>query len=109
VTKLADWLKKACDESGLHAELGFSPPLPGGAEVSTVVALIQKVGAPNGMLVFRTSDDIEAFRSLLRDAGYGYSVLEEPWAGEQFDLNSFQDMFRDWGWSGSPESKPDWM
>jgi hypothetical protein len=28
---------------------------------------------------------------------------------EQFDLQNYAEMFKDWGWSGPPGMRPDWM
>jgi len=89
-------------------ELEFSVSLAGGRHL-TCLARIADLGARNGMLLFRTYDDVRDVSQLLQDAGYGYSVVEEPRADEEFDLASFQEMFRDWGWSGKLGSKPKWM
>jgi hypothetical protein len=61
------------------------------------------------MLIVRDSDDVWDSRDALWNAGYGYSVLDEPAAAAQFDLQSYQEMFSDWGWSGAPDKRPGWM
>ncbi len=61
------------------------------------------------MLLFRTYEEVRDCAQALLDAGYGYCVVDEPRPDEIFDLASFQEMFRDWGWSGSLGGKPDWM
>lgn len=61
------------------------------------------------MLLFRAYDDIRGHVQELEDAGYGFSVVGEPRPDEEFDLTAFQEMFRDWGWSGRLGAKPVWM
>lgn len=106
--QLSEWLWKACSALGLRAELGFRLVLPSGRELTTV-ARIADVGAPNGMLVFRSYDEVRDCTQALLDAEYGYSVIDEPRSDEEFDLVSFQELFRDWGWSGKLGGKPTWM
>lgn len=107
--KLGEQLREACSLLGLRIELGFTLALPAHAPVATV-ARIPELGAKNGMLVFTSYDAIEPFAPEIVQAGYGYSVMREPTSSQvEFDLESFQDMFLDWGWSGDPRARPTWM
>jgi hypothetical protein len=108
LSQLTEWLWRACSTSRLHAELAFRLTLPSGREL-IAVARIADLGAPNGMLLFRTYDEVRDSVQALLDMGYGYSVVDEPRPDEEFDLESFQEMFRDWGWSGKLGGKPTWM
>jgi hypothetical protein len=108
MTQLTEWIWKACAALGLRAELNFRLLLSNGQEITTV-ARIADVGAPNGMLLFRSYDEVCNFTQALSKEGYGYSVIDEPRPGEEFDLESYEEMFRDWGWSGQLGIKPDWM
>ena len=108
MSQLGECLSRACSALGLHIKMGFSLVLSDGRRL-TSFARIADLGAPNGMLLFRAYDEVREFSQALRDDGYGYCVVDEPRADEQFDLASFEEMFRDWGWSGKPGSKPDWM
>lgn len=108
MSQLAARVWRACSALGLRAELGFRLVLPSGHAVVTV-ARIADLGAPNGMLLIRAYDEIRDHAQELKDAGYGYSVVDEPWPDEEFDLTGFQEMFRDWGWSGRLGAKPAWM
>jgi len=108
VSKLAELIGMACGASGLRAEAGFRLALPDGHELPTVVR-IAELGAPNGMLLFHTFREMKAYADVLGDLGFGFAVIREPRRDARFDLNSYRTMFRDWDWSGSPESKPDWM
>jgi hypothetical protein len=92
----------------LHLELDFVFRAPGGEEIPTV-ARIANLGARNGMLIFEKYEDVCQHSEAVQDAGYGYSVIDEPRPDEEFDLGSFQAVFRDWGWSGQLGDKPPWM
>jgi hypothetical protein len=108
VSKLATWLWKACAELGLRVELGFGVTLGEGRHVRAI-ARLPDLGAPKGMLLFQSYDQVREFAEELRGAGYGYSVLDEPPPAEQYDSQAFRTVFRDWGWSGELGKKPAWM
>jgi hypothetical protein len=108
MTQLATWLWKACSELGLRIELQFELVL-GEGRVLRTVARLPDLGAPKGMLIVKSYDEIKTYSQELISAGYGYSVLDDPSPDEAFDSQSFQTMFRDWGWSGELGKRPDWM
>jgi len=108
MSQLAQRLRKVCSELGLNADFGFELVLKDGTKVHTI-ARVRDLGAPNGMLLLTSYQAVRNCSQQLLDAGYGYSVLDEPRPDEEFDLNSFQNMFNDWGWSGDLESQPGWM
>ena len=108
MTNLAKQLSQACSTLGLQAEFGFTLSLGEGAEIRAVARILD-LGAPNGMLVVNSYDEIKNYSKRLIEAGYGYSVLSEPIRDEKVDLKSLQEMFIEWGWSGEPSRKPKWM
>jgi len=61
------------------------------------------------MLVIRAYDEVRMYEDELINAGYGYSVLDEPQVVEEFDPDAFREMFADWGWCGEASQKPSWM
>ncbi len=61
------------------------------------------------MLIFRSYGEIQPYAEEIVRSGYGYSILDEPRPDENFDLESFKEMFFDWGWTGEASSKPFWM
>ena len=105
---LDEQLQVACTSLGLRIELGFTLALPSSAPV-IAVARIPELGAKNGMLVFSSYKTIESFASEIVEAGYGYSVVPESLPQVEFDLESWQETFLDWGWSGDPRARPTWM
>jgi hypothetical protein len=99
---------KACSELGLSCQL-----LPE-IEVSSTqrlapLAVISNVGGKNGMLIFIRYSDIEPFLEEVRNRGFGFSVLSELGRNEMFDLETYKEMFRDWGWSGPADKRPGWF
>jgi hypothetical protein len=105
--KNAERFWRACAELGLRAELGFTVTLPGA--VLYPFARICDLGAPKGMLLFTSSSEMKGQGEALVERGYGYSVLSEPRDDEEFDIDTFQEVFRDWGWSGEPDNAPSWI
>ena len=103
MTKLKNWLVKACQASNLQVDLGFLAVV-GDRKAIQSVARIRGLGAVNGMLILRHYDEVRPCLQDVRQAGYGFSVLDEPGDEEAFDLQSFQEMFRDWGWSDTDEA-----
>ena len=106
--RISEWLWRACAESGLRIELDFQISIPNKPDV-VAVARIHDLGAAKGMLVFSSYDQIQNSTNEILAAGYGFSVLDEPSPREEFDLESFKEMFIDWGWSGELGRKPAWM
>ena len=105
---LKEQLAKACAELGLKIDVEFTLSLEGGSKIRHV-ARIQNLGSTNGMLIIRSFDEVKGHSDELDKAGYGYSVLDEPYTEEGYDIDGCKEMFVDWGWSGDPQSKPDWL
>ena len=108
MSTLLSQLVQACDELGLQMDSGFAITLDGKHKVHAV-ARVRDLGAENGMLVISSVDDVKAHRAEITQAGYGFSVLDEPSSQEEFDLESYAQVFRDWGWSGIETQRPAWM
>jgi hypothetical protein len=106
--KLSEWLARACAELNLRIDFDYHVPLPAGQGI-VAIARIRDLGAPNGMLIFGTYARVRTVSSQIVSASYGYSVLDEPRADEDFDLDGFKEVFIDWGWAGDVASKPVWM
>ncbi|MBU1359644.1 MAG: hypothetical protein KKC85_22015 [Gammaproteobacteria bacterium] len=108
MNRLTQSLQRACDLLGLEIEIGSEIGLASGRFVYPL-ARILRLGAPNGMLVFRRYADFAPFAEELVSKRYAYSTLDEPLDGETFDPESFVEMFQDWGWSGDEDHRPSWM
>jgi signal transduction histidine kinase len=108
MSKLLSWLVQACDELGLHVDREFKITLDG-EHVVHAVARVRGLGAENGMLVISDYDEVKAHLAEISKAGYGFSILDEPSSQEEYDLESYAQMFRDWGWSGTETPRPLWM
>lgn len=102
-------LERACQELGLTIVAPFSLTVREGVRVDAQ-ALLPQLGAPKGMIVVSKGADLQGVTSELDHMGYGYSVMSEPRPAEDFDLETWVDVFSDWGWSSSAnEAKPVWM
>ena len=99
MTTLERWISQACDACGLQADFAYVVNVGVDRDVRAV-ARIRGLGGRNGMLVVRKFEDVQPYAETLSRAGYGFSVLEEPRPNEVFDMDSFEKMFIDWGWSG---------
>ena len=72
----------------------------------TVPVLLEEFGAPRGMLLVTSYEDIAAVTDQLVSAGFGYSCLDDS-PSTDVDESQIVDMLRDWGWSGKGEA-PRW-
>lgn len=106
-TKLLDWLNTACFTLGLQIDIPFVLDL-GGDRVVNAAARVRDIGGVNGTLIVRSYDEVQDLCEPLKQAGYGFSVLDEPHPGEEFDLESYREMFLDWGWTADDSQKPAW-
>ena len=97
------WLE-AAEELKLRIEAPFSLTNDDGESVEFEV-LILDFGAPNGTLVTAagTEDNLEIASS----ADFLASQLD-PGAYGKYDAELFKSTLNDWGWTGSPESEPEW-
>jgi hypothetical protein len=106
--KLLSWLVQACDELGLHVDPDFTITLDGKHMVHAV-ARVRGLGAENGMLVISDYEEARDHLAEITRAGYGFSILDEPSSQGEYDLESYAQVFRDWGWSGVETQRPLWM
>jgi hypothetical protein len=106
MTRLEDRLIRACEAFKIRIDLGFKLPCPDGHDIHSV-ARIYGVGPPKGMLVVGSFDDVRAYQEFLDLAEFGYSVLDEPGDKSVFDLESYREMFCDWGWPDGECPEPD--
>ncbi len=72
-------------------------------------ALLPQLGANKGIIIVNKVDELGADPTDIVNAGYGYSVLDDIPVSENYDLDSYVEMFTDWGWGAVNERKPQWM
>jgi hypothetical protein len=94
--RLLPWLKLACSALNLKIDEGFTVQFKDGKKI-TALARIFGTGQEEGMLIFEDYDCIKEHVNLITGSGFGYSVLEEPFEHEVFDLDQYKEMFLDWG------------
>ena len=108
MTFLQTFLQRACQELGLTIVVPFFLTVRNGVQIDAQV-LLPQLGAPKGMIVVNHYDDLCGASSEIQCMGYGYSVLDEPLPSEGFDLETYIELFSDWGWADTNERMPDWM
>ena len=102
--KLVDWIERAAQASKLEVQRNFTIVFPNGLLLTSLIR-IAGVGGRNGMLIFDSYEVVKAHANDLIEAGYGYSVMDEPGDAEIFDLSALQEMFVEWGWQGMAEGQ----
>ena len=105
MTRLQTELQRAADDLGLGIVVPYVVDVRPGLQIHAL-ALFPQLGAPKGMLIVNSFDDLEGMASELVNNGYGYSVLDDPFT--EYDLRSYIEMFSDWGWIAA-DVKPEWM
>jgi|GEM_PF-3596461 len=63
------------------------------------------------MLLFENSEMFRGVGNDIYDAGYGLSVLRDPKGFRVMDedLSVTIEVLEDWGWTGEPANRPEWM
>ena len=109
MNRMQQWLARAANELDVRIITDFVVPI-NKDDALKAQALFPDLGGPLGMLVFESSQDIDApSRSDLINRGFGISSFSEPCASEEFDIANYAEMFSEWGWTGGDRPKPEWM
>ena len=108
MSKMSEYLKRAANELGLGIEAPFRCVLEGGVRVEAV-AHIPDLGDSNGVLIFHSSQYDRQAYALAKKAGYLCSSFGEPSESEHFDIDSYKEMFVEWGWFSHIKKPPPWM
>ena len=108
MTRLQSFLERACNELGLRIVAPYFLTIREGVQINAL-ALLPDLGASKGMIVVKDFVDLGSAGTELPIMGYGYSVFSEPLTNDSYDLDSYVELFSDWGWGNVNERKPDWM
>lgn len=106
---LQDSLARAAGELGIKIVINQAIDLSGNCKFLAPI-LFPQFGASKGTLVLNSDDNyaIELIEEL-RNLGFTASSFLPPEPDEKFDIDSYIEMFSDWGWTGSEESRPKWL
>lgn len=107
MNKTQGFLLRARKDLGLRVIIPFELHLDSKRKLSAE-ALLPDLGYPNGTIVSQSSDNFLALVEELGALRYGLSVYGEPSPNEEYDVESYKDMFIEWGW-GSKNEKPSWF
>jgi hypothetical protein len=107
-TKLLQFWHKAADDLGLEITAPFNLSLSSGCKLEAIL-LIHQFGGAKGMLIFTNYGDVEPYVNEIVDAGYGFSILDEPGEHEEYNKEEYIELLTDWGWCGDNDSWPVWF
>jgi hypothetical protein len=93
---------------GVEVVTPYAVALPSGNTVNAA-ALVRLFGSPKGMLIVSNYDVVRLHLQELEQAGYGFSVLDEPSEGTPLVLQEYVDILSDWGWLGRKTDAPWWL
>ena len=68
--------------------------------------LLPQFGGEHGILLGTNYDDVAA--NAATAAGFGFSYMSAGESGEPFEIDTYVECLRDWGWS-SNGSPPGWL
>ena len=106
MNRMQEFLARAAQELGVRIFLAHVVVLSNGRQIPTQ-ALFPDLGGTFGTIVF-DSPDPESERDLIAQ-GYSISTYLQPPPTEEFDLESYAEMFSEWGWTSNEMQKPPWM
>ena len=105
----AKW-KRVANDLGLDFVAPFELILASSVR-TRVPVLLRNFGGPKGMLI--VADYSESLKTGWAEeavrAGYGFSVMSEPEAGEEYERDVSIEVLADWGWYGSESERPAWL
>lgn len=105
---IADYWRIAADDLGLAVVTPFELQLPSGQRVRAE-ALVESFGAPRGMLIFTDAAAVLPYDDEIEQAGYGFSVMDNPGPGAIYQASDVQVVLNDWGWGGEDSDRPAWV
>ena len=109
MNRMQEWLVRAAQELGVRVVVAYVAVLTNEKQILTQ-ALFPDLGGAFGTLVFDSTDVLEPEnrRGLLAQ-GYAISAFSEPLPKQEFEVESYAEMFSEWGWTSNAMQKPTWM
>lgn len=104
---LAEWTRVA-DDLGIDVDGPYDVSLPSGAHLQVPV-LVRRFGGPEGMLVLCDYALVKNRIDEIVQAGYGFSIFDEPTIEHGYSREVFIEVLTDWGWYGPVSEKPAWL
>ena len=101
-------LVRAAENLGLEVIAPYTFELPSGLQLNAD-ALFPELGAPKGTIVVALRKAAPSVAHELHAIGYTMSSMSEPIKGQDFDLDSYREMFKEWGWSSEARERPSWL
>ncbi len=108
MTRLQSELQRAAQDLGLRIVVPYVLDIRPGLQIHAL-ALLPQIGAQKGMIIVDRFEKLKGLGVELVKDGFGYSVLSDPLPSEEYNLNSYIEMFSEWGWGATNESRPYWI
>jgi hypothetical protein len=111
MNRMQEYLLRAAEILSLKITIDPSFRLSNG-KVLFFDALLHNLSNQNGILILNSDHNIQLesdVRQELSRSGFGVSEFGGPTKNEMFDIDSYIEMFSEWGWSGETEKRPAWM
>lgn len=109
MNRMQKYLARAAKELDLRIELGYVIHLQSGNTLPTQ-ALFPDLSGALGMVVIDSAENLdEQTENAITDHGLSISTFSQPLPNEKFDIDSYLQMFAEWGWTGDPSKRPRWM
>lgn len=96
MTKLQTWLYLACQSFALQIEFNTAVCVCDALTINAIALIVDASGSRR-MIVVSDFSQIQGLTETLLSAGFGFSVLDEPMDDENFNLDSFRELFDEWG------------
>lgn len=106
MSRLAEHLLRAAVELGLRVESGNPLFLKDGTAF-TADAFFRDLATEKGIYVVGAAIQPEAMAGLLEK--YPVAFLSEPRPDEEYSIDEYVHLFREWGWARESVLPPEWM
>jgi hypothetical protein len=108
MNKMQEFLLRAGRDLNIQVVAPFELVLDSGKKISAE-ALFPQLGAPKGTIVYQSINSYQEILDEIKKMGYTCSVFGEPLPNEEYDPESYKEMFTEWGWTGENNKKPAWF
>jgi hypothetical protein len=106
--RMTEYIVRATGELGLAIVAPFRCQLRDGSEL-VAVALLPELGGPNGTLVLRSGQVDRRVLEELGGRGFACSSFCDPPDSEEYEVDTYREMFMDWSWVSKDKEPPPWM
>jgi len=97
MTRKQEFLNRACNQFGLQLQTNISFVTPSGKKL-VADAVISQPNRNFKMFIFGEAPNLSELE-FVTGQGCGFTSFGEPLENEDFEIETYAEMFRDWGFS----------